>query len=440
MLFSTSAAIAVISLLVVYFFLITEKIDKVIVAIIGAAFLITTQIFKTTDHTSQENALEFVSKNLDVLGFVVGMMILIGVIRKSGFFEAVAIWIVKKLKGNPAWLLAGMGYLAFFMTACISNIPTVLILSPVLLVLIRQLKLPYFPFFFSLIAMANLGGATTPISDPTTYYEAKVVGLSFIEVLSNSGLTVIALSVVTTIFCQLVFRKELQSVKVSAKDVAGFKPRKAIKDRKILYLGLPLLALAILLMVGKEWIASVSGIALDNATIVLAAAFIALLLFKVSPHVALQELVGWEIIFFFLGLFVVVGSLEYTGVIHQLGKWIVDVTGGNPNLLLFAITTGSGILSTFIDNVPYNITMVGAVQAMAAQGIDVYPLWWGLNVGTSLGGAGSMIAAACNVIALGHADKEGFHTSFLKFFKYGFPLVLLNGVIGYGILYLKFLA
>lgn len=440
MLFSSSAMIAVASLLIVYFFLITEKLDKVIVAIIGAAFLITTQIFRAQGHSSQENALEFVSKNLDVLGFIIGMMILINVIRRSGVFEAIAIWIVKKLKGNPAWLLGGMGYLAFVMTIFISNIPTVLILSPVLLVLVRQLKLPYFPYFFAMIAMANLGGAVTPISDPTTYYEAKTVGLTFVEVVKNSGVTVCLLSIVTTIYCQLVFRAELRKVKVLAKDVVGFKPGKAIKDKKVLVYGIPLLIATILLMVGKEWVSQTTGIALDNATIVLGAAFIALLVFRVSPHTALQEYVGWEIIFFFLGLFVVVGSLEFTGVIHLLGDGIVQMTGGKPGWMLFALTFGSGILSTFIDNVPYNITMVGAIQAMAAKGIQVYPLWWGLNVGTSLGGAGSMIAAACNVIALGHAEKEGFHTGFMKFFKYGFPLVLLNGLIGFGILYLKFLA
>lgn len=436
---SIAALTAIIVLTTVYFFLITEKIDKVIVTVIGATFLILIQEFKTADHTSQENALQFVSHNLDTLGFVIGMMIFISILRQSGVFEALAIWLVKTLKGRPTYLLTGIGYLTFFMTMFISNIPTVLILSPVLIVLIRQLKLPFFPFFFIMITMANLGGAMTPISDPTTYYEAKTVGLGFMEVVMNSGVVVLCLSVVSTIFCQLVFRRQLLAVKVSPKDVAKFKPSAAIKDRRILAIGLPMLAIAILVMALKEQIALQTGVAFDNATIILATAFASMLIFNVSPTKALHEYVGWEIVFFFLGLFVVVGALDFTGVIDILGTQIVALTGGSLPKLLAVITLGSGVLSTFIDNVPYNITMVGAIQSMAESGIAVYPLWWALNVGTSIGGAGSMIGAACNVIALGIAEKEGFHTSFLNYLKYGFALVLINGVVAYGILALKFL-
>lgn len=435
---SFAAWTAIITLLTVYFFLITEKIDKVIVSVIGAAFLIFMQVFRSTGQSSQENGFHFISKNLDVLGFVIGMMILINIIRTSGVFEAVAVWLVKAVQGNPRRLLFGIGYLAFVMTIFLSNIPTVLILSPVLLVLIKELKLPYFPFFFTMIAMANIGGATTPISDPTTYYEAKTVGLGFLEVVRNSGLVVIILSIVTTIYTQLVFKKALSQVKVPTKSVRLFRPRDAIKDRRMLWIGLPLLGLTIALMVLKEQIVRATGVTLDNATVIGGAAFLAMLIFQISPHKALQEYVGWEIIFFFLGLFVVIGALEFNGVIDTLGHSLVKITDGNNQLLLFVMTLGSALLSVFIDNVPYNITMVGAIQAMAQTGLVVYPLWWALNVGTSIGGAGSMIGAACNVIALGQAEKEKYHTKFLTYLAYGVPLVIINGLIAFVILWLKF--
>lgn len=431
--------ISLVTLAVVYFFLVTEKINKVIVAVLGASFLIMMQVFKTASHSSQENALEFVSKNLDVLGFVIGMMILVGIVRESGIFEAIAIWLVKKVKGNPYALLVVFGYLTLTMTAFLSNIPTILILTPVLLVLIRELKLPYLPYFFLMVTMANIGGAMTPISDPTTYYQAKTVGLSFFEVVNNSGLVVLVLSVSSLFYVLFSFRKELASSKVNPRDVAMFKPASALKNKTILYFGLPILIFAILLMISKEYIAKNLGITLDNATITLSASFLAILIFHQSPKNVFKDLIDWEIIAFFIGLFIVVGALEFTSVIQVMSIYLIDFTNGNLALLLLIISIGIALLSVFIDNVPLNITMVSAVLSMAKAGINVYPLWWALNLGTSLGGAGSPIAAACNVIAFGQADKENMHVSFRKYLIKGIPLVLVNGLITFAILYFRFL-
>lgn len=425
-------------LAVVYFFLITEKLPKAVVAILGAITLIVAQVFKTVDASSQENATHFISHNLDILGFVIGMMVLVGIVRESGVFEAAAIWLVKLVKGKPSLLIIALGYLTLFMTALFSNIPTILILIPVLLVLIKELKLSPLPFFFTVVTMANLGGAMTPISDPTTYYQAKTVGLSFMEVVSNSGVIVLLLSVVSLSYILLVFRKDLQKSKVSSNDVALFNPLAAIQDKYILRIGLPLAVFTILLMISKEYIFNATGIMLDNATITIGAAFLAILLFHKKPEEIFKNLIDWEIIFFFVGLFVVVGALEFTHVIATFADLLVSITQGSETLLLFIITLGSGILSTFIDNVPYNITMVGAIQAMEAGGVVVYPLWWALNLGTSIGGAGSPIAAACNVIAYGQAEKEKIHVGFVKYLLLALPLVIINCLVTFGFLFLKY--
>jgi Na+/H+ antiporter NhaD/arsenite permease-like protein len=215
------------------------------------------------------------------------------------------------------------------MTAFFSNIPTVLILAPVVLVLIRQLKLPALPFIFMVITMANLGGAMTPISDPTTYYQAKTVGLSFMEVVSNSGLIVLVLSLFSTVYTLFVFRKDLATVHVKEKDVELFKPMKALQNRYILRVGLPLTAITILLMVFKERIAALTGVTLDNATLTIGAGFLCILLFHKQPREVFKDLIDWEIIFFFIGLFVVVGSLEFTHVITALANGLVAITQGN---------------------------------------------------------------------------------------------------------------
>jgi Na+/H+ antiporter NhaD/arsenite permease-like protein len=325
------------------------------------------------------------------------------------------------------------------MTAFLSNIPTVLILTPVLIVLVRTLKLPYLPFFFVLVVMANIGGAMTPLSDPTTYYQAKTVGLGFLEVVANSGVIVLVLSVVTLLYSLFIFRKQLAAVEVNHNDIAQFNPASAIKDRKILKIGVPILVIAILLMISREFIGKMTGITLDNTTITIAAAFLCVLIFKKDMNEVFHKIIDWEIIFFFSGLFIVVGALEHTGVISSLAQALIKITHGNLNGLLFLTAVGSGAISTFIDNVPYNISMIGAIKVMAESGITVYPLWWALNLGTSLGGAGSPIGAACNVIAFGQAEREKLHTVFLKYLAIGFPLVLINGLVTYAILWLRYI-
>ncbi|PIR60100.1 MAG: hypothetical protein COU67_03570 [Candidatus Pacebacteria bacterium CG10_big_fil_rev_8_21_14_0_10_44_54] len=431
--------LSLLVLSVVYFFLISEKLNKVIVSMLGAVFLIFMQVFRSLTHTSQENAFLFISHNLDVLFFVIGMMILVGIIRDSGLFEAIAIWLVKRVRGNPRLLLISLGYLTLVMTMLFSNIPTILIMVPIILILIRSLKLPYLPYLFTIVMMANIGGAMTPISDPTTYYQAKTVGLGFFEVLSNSGVIVLLLSVVSLIYTLWFFRKPLAAIKVSRSAVALYKPSSALGNRRVLYRGTPILALAILLMMSKEWIKTNTGITLDNASVTLGAAFLCMLLFHREPKKVFRDLIDWEIIFFFMGLFVVVGALEFTNVIELLAHGLVKLSHGSMALLTLLIATGSALLSTFIDNVPYNITMVGAIQAMEKSGIAVYPLWWALNLGTSIGGAGSPIAAACNVIAFGQAEKEGYKTGFVQYLQLALPLVIINSLVAFGILWLRFL-
>lgn len=425
-------------LAVVYYFLITEKINKVIVAVLGAVVLICLQVFRTATRTSQDTAFEFISRNLDVLFFVIGMMILVGIVRESGIFEAAAIWLVKILRGRPIPLLIAFGYLTLFMTVFLSNIPTILILTPVLIILVRELKLPYMPYFMMMITMANIGGAATPISDPTTYYQAKTVGLTFIEVVMNSGLIVLVLSVVSSAYIAILFRKSLLSVNVSQDDVALFRPGKAIRNKRILFVGVPLLVITIFIMTFKEQIRAATGITLDNATLTLGASFLAMYLFHERPKDVFREVIDWEIIFFFMGLFIIVGSLEFTRVIESLAAILIQITGGELKYLLGFVTIGSAGISTFIDNVPYNITMVGAIQTMAKEGINVYPLWWALNLGTSIGGAGSLIAAACNVLAFSQLEKEKFHLRFMGYLVQAFPLVLINALITFFILAVRY--
>jgi Na+/H+ antiporter NhaD/arsenite permease-like protein len=289
-----------------------------------------------------------------------------------------------------------------------------------------------------MITMANIGGATTPISDPTTYYMAKTAGLSFMEVAYNSGFLVLVLSTVSMLYVLALFWKPLKRIKIKKEDIAGFDPKSAIKDKKILFIGIPILFVAIAMMALKDFIAQYTHVSLDDTSIAISAALLCVLTFKVKVEKIYSELIDWEILFFFMGLFVIVGALQHTGVVNSIGDFMVDVTHGDITKLILMIAMGSGMISTFIDNVPYNIAMIAAIQSMAANGIFVYPLWWALNLGTSLGGAGSPIGAACNVVALAHAEREHIRIKFIRYFAYAFPLVIINGLVTSGILYLRY--
>jgi len=435
---TTASFFSIAVLVVVYGFLISEKLNKVFVVSAGALLLILAQIFKTSGLSSQAGAFQFVANNLDLLGFIIGMMVLVGIVKESGFFEAVAIWLVRAVKGRPIPLLVGLGILELVMTILLPNIITTLVMTPILIILIKEFKFPAMPYFLVLIAMANVGGATTPISDPTTFYLAKTASLSFMQVVTNSGLLVLVLAIVSILYALVLFWKPLKRVRVKAEDFERFDPGAAIKDRKILRIGTPILFATILLMALSSNIQQWTGVGLDDATIALAAAIIAMGIFNVKIEHAFAKLVDWEILFFFMGLFIVVGALQQTGVVSALGHGMVSVTHGSVILLILMIAVGSGVLSTFIDNVPYNIAMIAAIQDMAKNNIYVYPLWWALNLGTSLGGAGSPIGSTCNVVAIAQAEKEGIHIKFSKYLAYGFPLVIINGFVTFGILYFRF--
>jgi Na+/H+ antiporter NhaD/arsenite permease-like protein len=192
-------------------------------------------------------------------------------------------------------------------------------------------------------------------------------------------------------------------------------------------------------MVSKEFWFNTFGVSIDNATVTLGAAFLCMLIFHREPKNIFKNLIDWEIIFFFMGLFIVVGALEFTHVIELMAAELVKLTGGAMVYLTLVVSVGSAVLSTFIDNVPYNITMVGAIQAMEAGGLMVYPLWWALNLGTSIGGAGSPIAAACNVIVFGQAEQEKMHIVFVKYLLTAMPLVLINSFITFLIIWFRYL-
>jgi len=442
---TTDAIISVIWLVALFTILVTEKIDKTIISVLIAGALIFLQVFVDWSWiwpTSQEVAWEFIYKNLDIFAFIIGMMIISGIAKDSWIFNYIALSISKKLNGSPIKLFFVLSYMAFILTIFISNIPTIIILAPIVILITKKLDIPTIPYIIWIIIFANLGWAVTPISDPTTYYQATTLWFSFLDVISNTGLIMLTVTFSSSLYLYLVFRKHFKH-KPDLEELEKINPSKYIENKKEMFVSLAILFFVIVIIIFKEAIASNTGLRLDNWTITLFWAFLAILFLKWNASNILNTKVDYATLFFFAWLFIVVWALEHNWVIIMLADKLVEITGWNDGLLLLMLTMWSAILSVFIDNVPYNIAMVSTLENFRDTWVVAWTAWtalaWGLNSCTSIGWAGSPIWAACNVIALWQAEKTWVIVKFLKFLMIWVPLVLINSAIAYGILYFKYL-
>jgi len=448
---TTKAIISIIWLVALFGILITEKIDKTVTSVLIAWTLIFLQVFvwpETWDLTSQQVAWEFIYKNLDIFAFIIGMMIISWIAKDSGVFNYIALLIAKKVNGSPIKLFFILSYMAFFLTIFISNIPTIIILAPIVVLITRKLDIPTIPYIIWVITFANLGWAVTPISDPTTYYQATTLGLSFWEVLSNTGLIMFVVTISSSIYLYLVFRKDFKHLP-DLEELAKVNPLDHIEDKKEMIVSLLILFIVIILVVFKEYIAGSTWLRLDNWTITLFGAFLSILLLRHNVSNILNTKVDYATLFFFAGLFIVVWALEHNWVIEMLAWELVHITGWSDSLLLLMLTMWSALLSVFIDNVPYNIAMVSTLESFRELPRFISESWWvtaawtalawWLNSCTSIGWAGSPIGAACNVIALWQAEKTWVIVKFAKYLAIWVPLVIINSAIAYGILYFRYL-
>lgn len=442
---SFKALVSIIGLVLLFLILVTEKVDKTLVSILIAGLLIFLQVFTSGEvnwPSSQEIAGQYIYHNLDIFAFIIGMMMLSWIAKDSWIFNYFAISIAKFVQGSPKKLFFIFSYMAFFMTVFISNIPTIIILAPIVILITKKLDLPVIPYIIWIITFANLGWAVTPISDPTTYFQATTLGLSFWEVVSNTGFIMFSVTLSSSAYLYLIFRKDFK-VKPELQEIENINPKDYLKDKKEILVSVSILILVIILVVLKEFIYEKTWVKFDNWSITLFWAFLAVLILKHNISNVLRQNVDYATLFFFAGLFIVVWALEENWVIIMLADEIVNITWWSHSLLLFMITVGSALLSVFIDNVPYNIAMVSTLDQFLKSWIIAWSAWtalaWGLNSCTSIGWAWSPIWAACNVIALWQAEKNWIIIKFLKYLMIWVPLVLINSLIAFSILYFRYL-
>lgn len=323
--------------------------------------------------------------DFDTIGLLTGMMIIIGITRKSGVFEYTAIKAAHKTGGDPVKTMIALGIVTAIASAFLDNVTTVLLIVPVTISICDALEINAIPVFIAEIMASNIGGTATLIGDPPNIMIASAANLSFMDFICNLTPAVIVIFIVTIFLLKLIYGQQLQTSDENKAMLMDMNPEDAIKDRPLMNKSLLLLGLVILGFVSH------SALRLEPAAIALTGAAFLLLITREDPEDVLQG-VEWATLFFFIGLFILVGALEKVGIIEDLARAAVAVTNGNLKASTLLILWLSAIASAFIDNIPFVATFIPLIKEMGTIGhMNILPLWWALSLGACLGGNGTLI-------------------------------------------------
>lgn len=401
--------------LITFVLIISEKVNRTVAALLGAAVLLIVKII------DQREAVSFI--DFTTIGVLIGMMIIVAITKRTGLFQYLAIKSAKIVKGDPFKLIIIFGIITGVISAFLDNVTTVLLMAPVTLVIARILKINPIPFMMTEVIASNIGGTATLIGDPPNIMIGSEAGLGFMDFIKNLSPIVMLILVVITFLLRFVYRKELTVNEELRNNIMTLDDRSAIVDKPLLIKSLSVLGLVILGFFLHERLGYESSIvAIGGATLLL---FIG----RVDVEEILLE-IEWPTIFFFIALFIIVGTLEKVGVISQIAKVIMGVTQGNLMITGLVILWVSAVLSAFLDNIPFVATMIPLIKAMGQMsGMNIMPLWWALSLGACLGGNGTLIGASANVVVAGILEKEGQKISFREFAGIGFPMMIASIVI-----------
>ncbi|MDD7690194.1 MAG: ArsB/NhaD family transporter, partial [Ellagibacter isourolithinifaciens] len=359
------------------------------------------------------------SIDFNTLGVLCGMMMFVAIVKESGLFEFVAIKSAKACKGNPWLIMIAFAVITAVFSAFLDNVTTVLLIGPMTIMLCKTLDINPVPFLLVEIMMSNVGGTATLIGDPPNIMIGSEAGLSFAQFIMVNAPIVVVIMVVLLVIFRFMYGRHLSVDEKNRLNIMELSAEDAIIDKALFHKSVVMIVLvAIAFMLHGVF-------NLETSVIALTAAAVIILISGRDIEVAIEG-IEWGTIGFFLGLFMVVGGMEHTGVIEMLGNAIVDATGGNVVLMMIVILWASAILSSILDNIPFVATMIPIIMVMEASGIDVYPLWWALSLGACLGGNGTLVGASANVVLSGIANKEGYNITFMSFTKVAFPLMLVT--------------
>ena len=416
-----------------YAVIVSEKVNRAVVAGLGASLMITLGVL------NQETAVSGIDFN--TLGLLTGMMVIVAITRGSGVFQYVAVWSAKKVNASPWGILFMLSLITAVFSAFLDNVTTVLLIAPVTLLICQQLKIDPYPFLFAEIFASNIGGTATLIGDPPNIMIGSAVRLSFNDFLFNLAPITPLIMVVTLGIIYLVWGRNMQASAQARERIMMFREREAITDTRLLKQSLFVLVLVI------AGFMLAHPLQLEPATIAMFGAALLLFLSNLQNDAEEQSegvnkifaKVEWITIFFFIGLFIAVKGIEEAGVLRILADLVINFTGADMTVTALTILWVSAIASAIVDNIPFVATMIPVIKSMAPTfggSENLMPLWWSLALGACLGGNGSLVGASANLIVAGFAERAGHRIHFLKFMLMAFPMMLLS--IGIASVYVYF--
>lgn len=411
----TIAAVAVF--LIAYIFIATEKINRVAVVAAGAAAMI------LIGATGADEAFYSHETGIDwnVIFLLLGMMIIVGVIHKTGLFEFLAVKAIQLAKGRPRQAFVYILLLVAFASALLDNVTTILLAVPMTFMVAKYLKVNAVPFILAEVFISNIGGAATLIGDPPNIIIASKAGLDFNEFLIHMAPMVLVVIAVIVPMLVLMFRKELKNSPDDRKKVMELNASSFITDRSLLIKSLSVLTIVIAAF------ALHSVLHLEPSVIAMMGAGLLVLISRLKPEQFARD-VEWGTLVFFAGLFIMVGALVNVGALKVVADFIGGIVGDDGALAAGAIVIVSALVSGIVDNIPYVASMTPVIEQLnsSISTITNDGLWWALAFGADFGGNMTIVGASANVVAIGLAHANGIKISFWKFAKYGVPVTLVS--------------
>lgn len=419
-----------------YLLIITERLNRAIIAMSAAALMIVGGVL------TQEAAIQGIDFN--TIGLLTGMMIIVGITRDSGVFQYLAIRSAKIVKADPWGILVMLMFVTALLSALLDNVTTVLLIAPVTLLITDTLKISAYPYLFAEIFASNIGGTATLIGDPPNIMIGSATGLGYNDFLFNLAPIAILILLVTVIPVYLIWGRHLKADQKLINKVMMYREIDAIKDWKLLKKSLFVMTLVMFgFIVGHDYDLQPATIAMFGAAL--------LLILNCLPHdqetqtnMVARSLgeIEWITIFFFIGLFILVYGVETTGLLELLADHVIELTDGDKTVTALSILFVSAIASAIIDNIPFVATMIPLIKNMAVSfggAEELLPIWWSLALGACLGGNGSLVGASANLIVAGFAERAGQPIRFLPFMLMAFPMMIVSVCISSVYVYFRYL-
>src|SRR5712692_11200821 len=412
--------------LAIYALIVTEKIHRTLAALLGASLVILLRL------VDQREAFGFIDFN--VIFLLAGMMIIANIMAKTGIFQWIGVEAVRRAAGDPYRLLVLTSLVTAVVSAFLDNVTTVVLLTPIVFFVAQRLGVSPVPFLISQVIASNIGGTATLIGDPPNIIIGSQMGKDFNDFLVNLTPAATAALVVYLFLARWLFRSELRAAAtvLDAGDIQRLvDEERRIADPRLMRISAVVLGFTILGFLLSRLFA------LEGATIALTGAVVLMIVTREDVHEILKT-VEWPTLFFFIGLFVVVGGVVKTGIIADLARGVLTVSGGRTDVAALAVLWMSGVISAVVDNIPYTVTMVPLVQELG-RSVDIEPLIWALSLGANLGGNATVVGASANVVVASMSEARGHPITFVAYLRYGVPATLVTMLVSTIDIWLRYL-